>query len=242
MASCGIDATHTATTNLINLAARLLGAPPLFFGRYFKGPHNPSPIQYQPAEENSVLHAQHIPVLCIARQTNRVGGTQTDGVTDAVNNMTAVASAFGIDYLMGLGFNPLIFLDTEPDVSLSVDYYLGWSEALLTQGPGPSGAQLCFSPAIYINQNAPQSWNALADAINRGGQCSGAWVANYGNRTGVEGPPAWDDGQVSPVGLGKAPCPILGWQYAGDYEDVLDFSILNEQSAQNTIGMMVLPP
>jgi hypothetical protein len=37
----GTDATHPATNQLIGLAASLLGSKPLFFGRYFKGPHIP---------------------------------------------------------------------------------------------------------------------------------------------------------------------------------------------------------
>src|SRR5258705_8507085 len=108
----GVDATHPATDGLIDLATRVLAEPPAFFGRYFKGPHNPSPVQYQAAQENPILSARHLRVLCIARQTNRVGGSTADGVADAVNNMSAIASSFGAVYLAGLGFHPLIFLDT----------------------------------------------------------------------------------------------------------------------------------
>jgi hypothetical protein len=242
MSMCGADATHPATPALISLAGKLLSNQPRFFGRYFKGPHNPSPIQYQSGEENSVLHAAGIRVLCIGRQTNRVGGTNQDGVADAVNNMSAVVSAFGADYLASLGFEPLMFLDTEPENPLSVSYFLGWAGALRKQGPIAPGIRLQFKPAIYLNQGDAKTWRALTSAMSQGAVCAGAWVANYGSRTGAEGPPQWSDAQTVPKPPLKSPCPILAWQYAGDYEDVLDFSIVADNAAEDTLGQLILPP
>lgn len=242
----GTDASHPATDQLIGLAATLLGSKPLFFGRYFKGPHNPSPIQYQPAQENTVLSASNIRVLCIARQTNRVGGSAADGVADAVNNMAAVVDAFGAAYLIGLQLEPLIFLDTELSSSqptLSTDYYSGWAGALREQGPIAPGVRLQFTPGIYINRADDGAWRALGAAVNKGTPCYGAWVANYGRRTGAEPPPAWDPAQVAPTPPLNAPVPILAWQYAGDYEDVLDFSITPaSDEADAMIELMVPPP
>jgi hypothetical protein len=244
--SAGVDATHPATDDLIRLATQLLRGPPAFFGRYFKGPHNPNPIQYQAGVENQVLSAHNIPVLCIARQTNRVGGSNADGVADAVNNMSAVITSFGADYLAGLGFEPLIFLDTElgdNQPSLSADYFHGWADALRNQGPIGGGVQLKFTPAIYINRSDAKAWRALATAISNGAMCRGAWVANYGRRTGVEGPPAWDPAQAGPKPPVSAPCPILAWQYAGDFEDVLDFTVLPaDSSGDDTVHLFIPPP
>lgn len=242
MGTFGADATHPATSSLIGLAAKLLGSQPAFFGRYFKGPHNPSPIQYQPSQENPVLHAAGIRVLCIARQTNRVVGTESDGVADAVNNMSAVVTAFGADYLASLAVEPLIFLDTEPQTPLNAAYFVGWAGALRNQGPVAPGAQLQFTPAIYLNQGDTKTWRALTTAINQGATCAGAWVANYGKRTGAEGPPAWDNSQVNPKPPLAAPCPIYAWQYAGDYEDVLDFSSMADGMAQATLKLLIPPP
>jgi hypothetical protein len=242
----GTDATHPATNQLIGLAAALLGSRPLFFGRYFKGPHNPSPIQYQGNQENPVLSANNIRVLCIARQTTRVGGSAADGVADAVNNMAAVVDAFGAAYLAGLNFEPLIFLDTELSSSqptLSADYYSGWAGALREQGPIAPGVRLQFTPGVYINRSDNASWRALGTAMGKGAPCYGAWVANYGKRTGAEPPPAWDPAEVIPKPPLKPPASILAWQYAGDYEDVLDFSITPATAdADAMIALMIAPP
>jgi hypothetical protein len=242
MSTLGADATHPATPALINLAAKLLGNPPAYFGRYFKGPQNPSPVQYQPNAENAVLHTAGIRVLCIARQTNRVVGTDKDGVADAVNNMAAVVAAFGPEYLATLGFEPLLFLDTEPQTPMSAAYFSGWADALQTQGPIAPGARLRFKPAIYLNQGDTRTWRALGTAMRQGAICAGAWVANYGKRTGAEGPPKWDNAQVAPKPPVEPPCPILAWQYAGDYEDVLDFSVVADATAKDTLSLLVPPP
>jgi hypothetical protein len=103
--------------------------------------------------------------------------------------------------------------------------------------------KLKFTPAVYINKSDAKAWRALATAMGKGALCRGAWVANYGKRTGAEGPPAWDPAQPAPKSPITAPCPILAWQYAGDYEDVLDFSIMPpDGSADATVQLMIPPP
>ena len=237
----GADATHPATESLIKTAAAALHVEkPAFFGRYFKGPHNQNPIQYQPAIENPVLHKLDIRVLCIARQTNRVGGSMSDGVADATKNASAIATAFGPDHLGSLGFAPIVFLDTEPQQPLSADYFVGWSHGMIDQGPQLGATHLRFTPAVYLNKGDVPTWNALRAAMGRDAKCAAAWVANYGHRTGAEGPPAWSDGEVSPKP--PAPCPISAWQYAGDYDEVLDFSILSPAGGASILALMVPPP
>jgi hypothetical protein len=242
MPTLGADATHPATPTLISLAGKLLRSPPSFFGRYFKGPHNPSPVQYQPQQENPVLSAAGIRVLCIARQTNRVGGSSADGVADAVNNMSAIVTAFGAEYLAKIAIEPLIFLDTEPQTPMSTDYFVGWAGALREQGPIAPGARLRFTPAIYLSGGDTRTWRALSGAMSKGASCAGAWVANYGTRTGAEGPPAWDNSALMPKPPLQSPCAIFAWQYAGDYEDVLDFSLMADATAAAKLGLMVPPP
>jgi hypothetical protein len=167
-------------------------------------------------------------------------------VADAVNNMAAVVDAFGAAYLDSLDFEPLIFLDTELSPSqptLSAEYYSGWSGALRKQGPIAPGVRLQFTPGVYINRSDNASWRALATAVGKGASCYGAWVANYGKRTGAEPPPAWDAVEVLPKPPLNAPVPILAWQYAGDYEDVLDFSITPATAdADAMIALMIPPP
>jgi hypothetical protein len=242
----GVDATHPATESLFDLSRSLLGEAPTFFGRYFKGPYNPSPIQYQPNQENPFLNAQHLRVLCIARQTNRVGGSRDDGVADAINNMSAIVDAFGPNYLRSLNYHPIVFLDTElsdTQPTLSADYFLGWAGALREQGPIAPGARLRFTPAIYINRSDDKAWKSLGKAIASGAVCHGAWVANYGRRTGAEPPPPWQAEEVSPKPPTVSPTPLLAWQYAGDYEDVLDFSVMpSDAVTEQTLSMMILPP
>src|SRR5438128_6316182 len=126
MAVVGADTNTPVTPALLQVAKDALGVSPAFFGRYFKNPQNREDVQYQSRTENPILHTRNIPVLCLARQTARVTGKEADGIADAVWNMAAVIEAFGLLHLHGLGFDPLIFLDTEPESPLSADYYYGW--------------------------------------------------------------------------------------------------------------------
>lgn len=242
----GVDATHPASEPLLALSKALLGEEPAFFGRYFKGPHNPSPVQYQPSQENAFLNAKRLRVLCIARQTNRVGGSSEDGVADAINNMSAIVDAFGASYLKSIGYDPVVFLDTElsdTQPTLSAEYFRGWAGALREQGPIAPGVRLRFTPAIYLNRSDSKAWRALGKAIASGAACHGAWVANYGRRTGAEPPPPWQEAEVTPKPPAISPTALLAWQYAGDYEDVLDFSVMpGDAVAQQTLDLMIMPP
>jgi hypothetical protein len=236
----GADASDVVTTSLLKTATVALRSKPAFYGRYFKAPSNTSSIQYQPARENQTFHDQGLALLCIGRQTNRVSGSHADGVADGVHNLSAVIAALGADYVSSLNFDPAIFLDVEPNPTLSDDYYQGWADALQNQGPIVDGKRLKFSPGIYINRGDTEGWSALGAAIANGAACIGAWVANYGKRTGAEGPPEWDLTSVTPNI--RPPCRIIGWQYAGDYEDVLDFSLLSPTDGAEILGLMPLPP
>jgi hypothetical protein len=247
MATVGADASSTATTPLITTAGQVLRRHPQFLGRYFKNPQNPDPTQYSGKAENHLL--QGLPVLCFARQTARVNGTRIDGTSDAVWNMAAVIEAFGLNYLHGLGYDPLILLDTEPppaNPTLTAEYYTGWSAALRAGEyvPRPHQFTLRFTPGIYLNQGDAGTWTALGAAIAQGATCAGVWVARYDHRTGDEGPPAWDTAHLKPdAPTAMPPCPIIGWQYAGDYQGgPLDFNILEPTSAATTLALMIPPP
>ena len=51
----GADSTRLVTQELIASAVDVLASLPRFWGRYFKGPGNTNPVQYQARRENSVL-------------------------------------------------------------------------------------------------------------------------------------------------------------------------------------------
>jgi hypothetical protein len=109
---------------------------PQFSGRFFKNPQNPEAVQYQPKSENPILSTENIPILCFARETNRVGGTEMDGMADAIWNMAAVIEAFGLQHLRSLQYDPLIVLDMEPppaNPALSADYCVGWAKAIVEE-------------------------------------------------------------------------------------------------------------
>jgi hypothetical protein len=243
-AVAGADISEPVTNALIQSATQALGNKPAFLGRYFKNPQNPETVQYQFGTENAVLREAAIPILCLARQTARVGGTSEDGIADAVWNMAAIVEAFGLKYLNGLGHDPIVFLDTEPETTLSSDYYLGWAGALRNQGeyvPEPQPAfTVRFTPAIYINQGDDDAWKALTTAMGQGASCYGAWVAHYIENSA---PPPWDPQMVQPNPPLQAPCPIIAWQYIGDYQSGnLDFSILEATSANATLQLLIPAP
>jgi hypothetical protein len=107
----GADSTRLVTQELIASAVDVLASLPRFWGRYFKGPGNTNPVQYQARRENSVLSRAKVRVLPIARQTSNVGGSRSDGDRDGRQNAQAIVESFGSQYLGSLNNNPLIFLD-----------------------------------------------------------------------------------------------------------------------------------
>jgi hypothetical protein len=106
---------------------------PLFWGRYFKRPGFAQ--DYQPQLENRVFNDHHIRLLPIARQTNRVAGTASDGAGDAILNVDACIGSLGVEHLAKIGGELLMFLDVEgtsdSNPNLSLDYWIGWSSALV---------------------------------------------------------------------------------------------------------------
>jgi hypothetical protein len=117
--------------SLLKIATNLLEQPPAFWGRYFKGPGNKMPIQYQASQE-AVLFANHnIRVLPIARQTRNVSQADKDlRYADGVRNAAALISSFGAVRLSKMP-GVVIFLDVEPETPLNRAYYEGWSAGLV---------------------------------------------------------------------------------------------------------------
>jgi hypothetical protein len=243
----GVDSSVPVTSqvqgqDLIQLAISRFNAVPAFWGRYFTSPETTGSVEYRHALESLALNAAGIPVLPIARQTVKVGGTALEGSADAKANAADLLATFGADALAAQGDTFFMFLDVEGAPSLSVDYYTAWAQALAQSSSDVTGGQVTIRPCIYASQGDTATWQALAQAIANGADCGGAWVARYpGN--GCEAVPDWDDSVVTPsVG---APCPIVAWQYAGDCAGgSLDFSQTNPALDPHAtlLNFLVLPP
>lgn len=92
----GIDQGRLASAECYSVAAALLGQQPAFWGRYFKGPGNRMPIQYQPDKEATFFSNRNIRVLPIARQTGNVCTADSGlGYADGQRNAAAILCALG---------------------------------------------------------------------------------------------------------------------------------------------------
>src|SRR5689334_15402088 len=131
----GADSNEIVTAledgqTLIKKATSYLGQKPAFWGRYFKAPGNTKRAQYQAKLENQALHGESIPVLPLGRQTPRVGGSEEEGRLDARGNAEAIIQSFGMDYLKKTGGDFFVFLDVEPQVPMSLNYWVGWASSI----------------------------------------------------------------------------------------------------------------
>jgi hypothetical protein len=236
----GADCARPVNQNLIDFAESVLGQVPAFWGRYFKGPSNTDPVQYQARRENSVLHGNDIRVLPIARQTLRVGLSRTAGDEDGRRNVRAILEAFGSDYLAGLGSRFFVFLDVEESHPLSADYWSGWSEALIEEGRGATNSSVEFIPAIYGSRDATTTWCELAKAISSGSACGGAWIAAWRSPPCAP-PPDWADVDIVPVNLPEE-VSALAWQYGGNCRNLIDCNSSNPSLQDEFITGLIMPP
>jgi hypothetical protein len=228
----GADTSIIVDSALITRAAKRIGGNPQFWGRYFKGPGDPNPAQYQPHKENAVFSAAGIPILPIARQTTHVGGSEAAGATDARNNIAAINAAFGGTVLAARPVPLLVFLDVEPSHPLSAAYYTGWSREIAA-----SSSKL--APAVYLNQSDTTTWKAIKDCIDKNSKCAGVWVAHYFVSKGCWPVPAWNAADVEPKGI-KVAVPIFAWQFCGDCDEV-DYSLINSSLANDLRAGLILP-
>lgn len=240
------DTLVPVTNDLVNLVRERFGTAPLFWGRYFKRPGFAQ--DYQPQQENPVFYANRIRLLPIARQTNRVAGTATEGAEDAMLNAEAFIKGLGLEYVASVGGELLMFLDVEgtsdKNPNLSVDYWIGWSGALVEQSRRLTGGRTTLIPAVYCRQNQNPTWDAIARADDLGFPCAGAWVFRMRTGACTKPIPAWDPAFNTP-GV-PLPCPIMIWQFAIDclVEAGIDFDMINPDPAVATalLNRLLLPP
>jgi hypothetical protein len=186
----GIDQGLLATDECYKTATNLLGQQPTFWGRYFKGPGNRMPIQYQADKETPFFANHSIRVLPIARQTGNVCKADRGlGYADGMRNAAAILSAFGAVHLSQMT-EVLVFLDVEPNTPLNQTYYEGWSVGLVEAGTKcmvdfadevkggivPPGTIVGFAPSVYGHHSDSATWSALKTAVDGGAQCEAAWV------------------------------------------------------------------
>ena len=228
------DTLVPVTHDLVEMVRdRFDGATPAFWGRYFKKPGFAE--DYQPDVERDVLNADHIRLLPIARQTTRVAGSAADGAEDALLNVDAFTTSLGADHLAKIGGEMLMFLDVEgtstKNPNLSLEYWIGWSSALIAYSRRVAGGRFTIVPAVYCRQNQNPTWETIARAYILGFRCYGAWVFRMRTGACTKPIPQWDAPFNTPaVAL---PCPVMIWQFAIDclFEGGVDFDMINPDPA-----------
>lgn len=242
----GADSSTPVTDALISTATQQFGQAPQFWGRYFTSPTASGSVEYHHAAESPVLARHNVRLLPVARQTTHVGGSQQQGVSDAQLNVQDFLDTFGQQYLASQGGQFLLFLDVEGSPStgspsLSLDYYLGWAQTLVSYSRSQTGDAVTILPCVYARQGDNETWDALVTANGRGATCNGAWVARY-YYSGCD-MTDWNDSVVLPSV--KLPFDVLLWQYAENCCDgAIDCNQTNPSLDTNTLLLdrLVLPP
>jgi hypothetical protein len=230
----GADTNYAVRQDVIDAVKPQLGGKPLFWGRYFKSPSTAGGVQYNGSLENSLLRSNNILVLPIGRQTNHVSGSEQTGRTDARNNADAIVDAFSLDTLRNRTTRLLVFLDVEPENPVSADYYFGWASALVAYHNPP-----IFAPALYGNFGSSATWAALSQAVSRGAECHGLWVARYFINAGCVPKPVWSNHAI-PQGIPNG-VQVLAWQFSAECVGA-DCNIVNPNSVQQLTDGLILPP
>src|SRR5262249_16253824 len=170
--------------------------------------------------------------LPLSRQPTRVGGSAADGRKDGTDNAVAVISAFGRGYLSSNRAGTFIFLDVEPEVPLSGDYFHGWSESILTHGR----PDVVLMPAIYFNYADSRT----VTEFSRGSLITNVWIAKAKKRPPL---PEWDERKITPPAALPGGLRIWAWQAVIDHEH-LDYSLINPnpQMTDGLLRRLVLPP
>lgn len=217
----------------------------MFWGRYFTSVSTTNSAEYHHATENQPLNSAGIRLLPVGRQTDNVGGSNAQGVSDGTANAQDFITTFGASFLASQGGKFYIFLDVEGSPSLAQDYYAGWVQGLTQESQALSGAgsSVQVLPCVYATQSDTTTWKAVQAAMNAGVACYGAWMARYPSTDCAL--PAWQDSVVTPSAPTPFPCPILAWQYAGNcLSGQIDCSQTNPSlDVQGSLlDFLVLPP
>ncbi len=234
----GADTAYPITEALIASATKAQAAPPAFWGRYFTRTATSGSVEYRNQLESPIFAAHAIRVLPVARQTNRVGGTAEDGLSDGRANGADLVASFGEDYLASQGAEFFIFLDVEGSgpSRLSADYYSGW-----TDGLAQASDKVSILPAVYGLPGDAVTWTALMRAMANGAPCRGLWLAHP--LVSRPEPVAWDATLVTP--RPDPEVPVLLWQYMFPRDGVnVDRNLVNPaiDAENDLLRYLIAPP
>jgi hypothetical protein len=244
----GADSFSQVTTSIVQSATTIFGQTPKFWGRYFKNGSAPSPPEYSHAAENSVLNQAGIRLLPVAQQTSHVGGSQSQGEADAQANAADFLATFPQDLLVAQGGNFFMFLDVEGlpqqgNPSLSLSYYTGWAQTLVSFSQSQTNSAVTILPCVYARTGDTVTWNALVAADASGIKCHGAWVARY-QQVGVCTVQNFNSGFAIPTV--QLPFSVLIWQYDENCANgKIDLNQTNPAIADiqsALLNQLVLPP
>jgi hypothetical protein len=245
--SPGADSSNLVTRlidgkPMLDVAATEFGRMPVLWGRYFTSVAATGLVEYRARRENQALRDRNIRVLPIARQTRHVDGTQATGSADAQLNVEDFIKTFGASYLQSQGGKFIMMLDVEGTPSLSIDYYMGWARTLVDHSQSFSSGAVTIYPGVYATHSDDSTWQAVADAGDRGVKSQGVWVARWRAR-GCSALLDWDQAIVTPNV--KLPCEVLLWQFADECHggDGFDCNETNPNiDLQDILSQCVLPP
>jgi hypothetical protein len=242
----GVDSSSPVTAALIQSATHILGQKPAFWGRYFKSPTAPGNVEYRHAQENPVLAHANVKLLPIARQTANVAGSTAQGTADARLNVADVLASIPEQTLVAQGGQFLMFLDVEgvsaSAPSLSVAYYTGWAQTLISFSRGQTNNAVTLLPCVYARQLDNDTWHALVAAHGHGIPCHGAWVARYPHAGACV---ARDYDSQFAIPHVPLPFHVLVWQYDENcVGGVLDLNQSNPNidGANELMSRLILPP
>jgi len=106
-----------------------------------------------------------------------------------------------------------MFLDVEGAPSLSVGYYTGWAQTLLSHSAHLTNGTVQILPCVYATQGDTTTRQAVKTAADQAVGSNGAWVARWTHH-GCSRLYNWVDTVVQPqVTL---PCKVMLWQYSDD--------------------------
>jgi hypothetical protein len=233
----GLDQSMPASAACLSVATTELGQAPTFWGRYFKGPGNADPAQYQAGQESPFLKQNNIKVLPIARQTPNVSvPDQNLGHSDGLQNAAAVIASFGATNLSGMP-EVAVFLDAEIDNPLSHIYYLGWSAGLI-QGGAPN---VNFLPCVYAHHNDKPTWSEVGTAMGQGATCGAAWIVFMDSGTFPIGPwqPKFTSATMPPSVRVAITQRIL--DFTDSQQRTYDFDLVNPAHQDWLLPRLVLP-
>lgn len=238
-----VDSSQPAN-DLIDKVYSYYNEMPIAWGRYFTTGY---PVEYSHNLENNTLHENNIKLLPIARHTNHVGGSYSQGVTDAKQGVNDLFSTFTVNYWKSQGSEFFFFLDVEGNVSgsngsISEEYYRGWSETLISYSKEKSENSVNILPCVYANYHDNTTFSIL---IKGEITCYGLWIARY--HSSPEKWPSWNENFAVPKLIQNSSIPVFLRQYASGEQVNEEFDL--DQTNPNIIGFkerflnkLILPP